>query len=356
MAALLHAEEVPCQLLTQLVATLLVHLDACSTLELQRAVRELCQLTRHRGDGLHVSKLVAELSEHHAAVKAAVPAAAPALLDVTNKQGDAGIQRRDAASASSSSRRVSVADADDASAVYATPAAPKARSRLGLNQTSASAKKAPRSRLKAMQKSSRPSSNLASDDVSGLASLMASKLHLEEQQQQQHEVGDGAAQEAAATVVPAAPEPKRKAKAPGTIARKVRFAQEDDVQQENAENQGPEGDGQGCVPPASLARHAVRRSRLQDMQSTTVGAALAASAVVGDSGGEREASQALATPAAAACKTSGKQLKSATAAVGIAHHLFSGPWVPAVVLLLDGDVQQLPWESCAGLKQQSIYR
>lgn len=348
------AEDVPRQLLTQLVTALLVHLNACSTAELQRAMRDLCQLTQHRVDGLHISKLVAELTELNEAVEAAGAAAAVDSSSDTNS--------KDKAHGGSQRRASNVGVCGDTSAAstsaYMTPAAPKARSRLGLMQASASAKKAPQSRLKAMQKATSSSNSTTSaDDVSSLTSLMVKKLQLEEQEEAEASSDVAEASAAPATIVPPAPEPKRRTKAPGTAARRVRFAHNDDESdQHDAENQGLATGSHHLVPPPSLARHAVRRSRLQGLpgSSSSSGGACVDIQEENCTSSLDGLLRATATPAVS--KGSRSRLSSAAVAAPATEQQHCEQWMPSVLLLLDGDVQQLPWESCPGLKQQSIYR
>jgi hypothetical protein len=403
-----NAEDLPQQLLCQLVASLLVHSDAASTAELQQAMRDLCQLTQRRIDGLQLSKLMAGFADAQAAVAAAAGAAATEGGTGTGVTSECGSYTSSKASTSDGTRRSSTAAADAgsalkltedadstaaAAAVYMTPAVPKSRSRLGLMQASASARK-PQSRLKALQKSSSKAAASADEDgISSLAGLMATKLQLaaDEDEEDKENAQDTAApgddcrtNAAQAVLQPAVTAKQGQPQRAGSAAaggRRVRFAaeaQQDEGQQIAAGLSSTscalDGDAyEHLVVPQSLARHAVRRSRLSEGQGCLIAAAAA---------GASSSSRRSATHTAAA-SGSGSGVSSAAAPVAAAtssNRPVSRPrlgaaasanqqlqqqlqqqqqqraWVPSVLLLLDGQVQQLPWESCQGLGRQNMYR
>jgi hypothetical protein len=378
------AEDLPQQLLCQLVATLLVHADAASSAELQQAMRDLCQLTQRRIDGLHLTKMMAGFADAQAAVATATAAAQGGTSSKASTSQ--GTRRRSTAAADAeiTPKLTAVAEMTAAPAVYMTPAVPKSRSRLGLI-ASASARK-PQSRLKALQKSSSKAAAAAAaddDGISGLAGLMATKLQLaadedeedKENAQDNAAVGDGCSAKAAEAVLqPGAAaklrQPQRAASA-AAGGRRVRFAAE----AEQDEGQQPvamltsscaadDDTYEHLVVPQSLARHAVRRSRLSEgqgcLKAATAAAAGASSSssrrlakpTTAASGGDSDVSSA-AEPHADA--TTGRS-QTGTAAAASRQQRQQRAWVPSVLLLLDGQVQQLPWESCQGLASQNMYR
>ncbi|KAF8065905.1 SF3B4 [Scenedesmus sp. PABB004] len=357
-------EETPRRLLCQLAAALLARLEAVSAAELQRAARDLCQLTQQRVDGLHLARLASALTDAHAAVAAAAGGSS------SDRDGGGGGDDADAPR-SRGADAPKQPGAAGAGAPFVTPAAPKARSRLGAMQASASAKK-PQSRLKAMQRDG----SAAATDAAGLAGLMARALQLED-------AADGGADSGGAGSGGegeggGAPPPRRRRAAAGQGrapagrppsgaargGRRVRFAPAE-AGSEEEERDDDEGGPQLVVPP-SLARHAVRRSRLQGADGGAGGAAVTPMAVGSRSrlavlddedspprggAGPAAASAAAATPARGRGARAPAHAPRAPAAESS-----PGPWAPSVVLLLDGQMQQLPWESCAGLQQQAIYR
>jgi hypothetical protein len=379
----LLAEDLPQQLLCQLVATLLVHADAASTAELQQAMCDLCQLTQRRIDGLHLTKLIAGFADAQAAVAAAAAAAAEG---VTSSNASARRSSTAATDAENAPKLPTEAEPPTAAAaVYMTPAVPKSRSRLGLMQASASARK-PQSRLKALQKSSSKAAAAAEDDgISGLAGLMATKLQLaaDDDEEDKDNAQDAAAcgDANAATVVPqpAAAVKQVQPQRAGSAAaggRRVRFAAEAE-QDEGQQSAG--GLGSSCavdgdsyehlVVPQSLARHTVRRSRLSEGQGCLKAAAAAGgtsssssssrrsvihtAAAAGSDSGVGSAAEARAGAASSKC---GFGRSRSGAAASASRQQQQRAWVPPVLLLLDGHVQQLPWESCQGLRSQNMYR
>jgi hypothetical protein len=351
-------------------------------------MRDLCQLTQRRIDGLHLTKLMAGFADAQAAVAAAAEAAAAEGATSSKASTSQGTRCRStaAADAENTPKLTAVAEMTAAAAVYMTPAVPKSRSRLGLMQASASARK-PQSRLKALQKSSSKAAAAAADNdgISGLAGLMATKLQLaadedekdKENAQDNAAVGDGCSANAAEVVLQAgaAAKLRQPQRAAGAAAggRRVRFA----AAAEQHEGQQPvavlasscaaDADSyEHLVVPQSLARHAVRRSRLSEGQGCLKAATAAAA------GASSSSSRRLAKPTAAApggdsdvrsaaephadATTGRSQTGTAAAASRQQQQRQQRAWVPSVLLLLDGQVQQLPWESCQGLASQNMYR
>lgn len=360
------AEPQPRQLLTQLVATLLVHLDAVGTAEQERAVRELCQLTQHRVDMLQVSRLLEGLADAHAA--AADAAGTAAAVEQPGVAGTAGqpscssaapdFQGKDWPSARAVPSQGQACASPAAALVYATPAAPKARSRLGMMQTTASTKKL-QSRVKAMQTGS---SSVAKDQaadaaLASLAGELTDKLRLADEDANAANSGRDASAPAAADQM----DQNKLASVRVRTGRKVRFLDQASTgaQQLSAAAvqqcmYDSEADARLQVP-GSLARHGVRRSRLQHNLAATC------NQHISNSSGSSSSSRANKSPGvvlAGHSRMPGAAVPpvSPTSSHRAQPAQHGGPWVPSLLLLLDGRLQQLPWESCHGLKQQSMYR
>jgi separase len=107
-----------------------------------------------------------------------------------------------------------------------------------------------------------------------------------------------------------------------------------------------------AVPP-SIARHAARRSRLQAMSSSTPAAARA-------EGSRPSCGMSRETPARRAARGVQHVLQQAGGPVPACDQPAAagacGRQAGAVLLVLDGSCQQLPWESCPGLLHQHLCR
>jgi hypothetical protein len=268
-------------------------------------------------------------------------------------------------------------------------------------QVSASARK-PQSRLKSMQKSgSKTAAASEEDGVSSLAGLMATKLQLaadeDDDPEEQHDsaaaangAGDAASKVLQGTAVGVCkPGHSKRASSAAAGGRRVRFAEE--AEQGSGQHSAADCSSsctadvdvyEHLVVPQSLARHAVRRSRLAGLSSSVKAAALHETGSSSSSSTARKAVRIAATcssdsdgdvaeldagvatssmrHAAAKLRSSASRSTAASAAASgpaqLQQQQQQGAWVPSVLLLLDGQVQQLPWESCEGLRQQNVYR
>jgi hypothetical protein len=255
-------------------------------------------------------------------------------------------------------------------------------------QASASARK-PQSRLKAMQKSGSKAAAAPEDDgISSLAGLMATKLQLAADEDDEDDDA-GAAQDAAACgdacgasskalqqgAIATKQGQSKRASSAAASSRRVRFAEE--AQQDDAAAAADDDAYELLVVPQSLARHAVRRSRLAGLPSglkaaapAAAGSSTARKAVAfataahssdsdGDTGdhGAGVATSSMRPAVKSRLGAAGSTAVSAAAIVATQkQQQQQGAWVPSVLLLLDGQVQRLPWESCQGLRQQNMYR
>lgn len=437
-------------LLSQLVAALLSATDSLDESELQCAILDLCGLTQHRLDGLHVTQLAADLK----AARAAAVAAEHHRLDVSVRQR--GVAPTADHSTSMNAANTGRSDfAHDENSVHknhchvkpgplmelstsitpdewqiATPA-PKSQSssRLGSMSAVTSSKKAPRSRLGSMLKQQQPTPapasagpNCKAADDGGLADLMAAKLRLEDRSAAcEHSI---TAEAATPSCLPSTQQPTqiRANAAPlrpkAGRQHRVRFAENnnvaDDRPGEDAAHQ------QDCFVPQSVARHAIRRdNRVMDMPSSaalmdvtdgrpgTAGipiskgrsqrtrnqtacdashklhAAMDVDVDGPDSSSKTSAavgkgnSRAIMDPCPAGsgdtpnllpsqCHREGQEQHkhvlgaSVKCSAGDSQHISvecSQPsWHSSVVLLLEGGLHQLPWESLPDLQQHAIFR
>jgi hypothetical protein len=124
--------------------------------------------------------------------------------------------------------------------------------------------------------------------------------------------------------------------------------------------------------PASIARHTQRRSRLKALEGSAGGGRISKQLqLAGEPTPGKSASRTAlgipkcplptadeATERQTACKNAVSSRRSSPpqALAAVAQGDKSGPWRPSVVLMLDRDMQQLPWGSCAGLQQQNLCR
>lgn len=135
------------------------------------------------------------------------------------------------------------------------------------------------------------------------------------------------------------------------------------------------GSSSSSVPaqvPASVARHASRRSRLNTLssnssrrppqQQTRCNATLQGAAGVVTSAHPNSSNMCAAGTNQVCCTRRG--LSSSSSAVAVVDDaLMAGEpepasecWQPSVLLVLDDSTHQLPWESCPGLQGQAMYR
>jgi len=369
------------ELLTQLVALLLQsqHTDSggkSSSGGLQRALLELCQLTGHRLDGLHLDKLEAALKATAAALCAssssATAAAGGEVADASSAGRSSSLDRVGSSSSGGTAGGGACVMEEDASqSAPVTPAAPRARSRLAALSTgpapkpqaaaaaatpATAAKKAPRSRLAAMSALKAPPQRSADegegedDGASALAGLMAARLKLDDGGSSASSSGRDENAAPASLRAPAGP---NKAAA---ASRRVRF-------DAAAAEEEPGPHAAPAVPP-SVARHAVRRERLcggggggvlepleEPVRGGQAAAAAAKPPAARGGGRSRLGATAAAHAASSATRPSCGAGSSSSSADG------GGPWRPAVVLLVEAPLHQLPWESCPGISQQHhIYR
>lgn len=126
--------------------------------------------------------------------------------------------------------------------------------------------------------------------------------------------------------------------------------------------------------PASIARHTQRRSRLKVLEGSAGGSRIGKQLqLAGEPTPAKSASSrstALAIPKcplstadeATERQTAGKDAVSSRhssrpqALAAVAEDDRPDPWRPSVVLVLDNELQQLPWGSCAGLQHQNLCR
>lgn len=351
-------------------------------INLHRALLDLCHLTKHRLDSLHLSKLESALKGAQAAAFSATDTTRTAGLTAgrrsssgscsSSHDGSGGSTRSSSTTFNSSSSgapppttpsalrtasRLKAPEGGACSSGSATAAA--AAMQLGAT-TPGTARKPGRSRLAGMstQKGPQPitpaaataaAGRLAGDaDGAELAGMFASRLMLAEAGPAGGKAGRHRQEGGEAACAPPIPR-----KAGG---RRVCFS-EDCAHAESSAAGSGEGPGGGSVAvPPSVARHAVPR----DLQCSSM-------LVVGSLRGEARASvKAAAAPAAgqgrsrlsraAAAVSQSSGAGSADASGAREEEGGAAAWRPAVVLLLGSPLHQLPWESCPGLTEQHVFR
>jgi hypothetical protein len=352
-------DEASRELLTRLVALLLQSAPAGAAKgggsggSLKRALLELCQLTGHRLDGLHLEKLEGALEA------AAADAGAPGSGSDTERTASSSGGGGGGGGACSSVDEACSRDAGGGEAEF-SPATPHPR-RGGRLQAMASApttaaaaaatpattaRKAPRSRLAAMSaaKTSQPapatpggqpaggaagSCSGGDDDAAALAGLLAERLTL----------GEPGAQSRRAPPLARKPVPQRR----------VRFCGPGEGGSDGEEDGEEDSGAPRAAPavPASVARHAVRRDQpVAPLQPLALAQRPLPKAAAAARGRSRLGAAAAATAAAAVVNP----LAGCEPACG------ARAWRPAVVLLLDSPLHQFPWESCPGASLQLMYR
>jgi hypothetical protein len=264
------ADDKPRQLMSQLVALLILHAGSCTSAELASAAQQLRTLTRERMDGRELQQLLVDLQAAHARVVAAHAAA---------DQGQVAPHTADAPATC----------VQEAATSFEAAAAGK--------QTPGPVRRT-KSRAAPLQASA----------PGGASSSNTAALH-------------------AATAV-----------------------------------------------PASIARHTQRRSRLKVLEGSAGGSRISKQLQL--------AGEATATPAKSASSTAlgirkcplptaddasdrqtagidavrSRRSSRPQALAAVAEADKPGPWRPSVVLVLDNEMQQLPWGSCAGLQHQNLCR
>lgn len=339
------------QLLGQMLALLVGHLDSCATAELAAAVQDLSTLAQQRMDGLHLQRLLSDMEAAHAAVKAA---AAATDTQQSSAAAAAGAGRRSSAGLVSGMKGLSIAQADG-----------------GLSSTTPA-----RRPLQALQGSATPCGASRSRRVVVPSCTAAAAL-----------------QQAAR-------------------GSKARAAVGDAEQQGEASSSiaGPAGPlGAAVAVPPSIARHASRRSRLKGLTSSVpaISEGLTSTSSAGTlrmgadktavkpqrkqlTGRQAEAElfgdvRPCTSPAAddvamPSCSSSSASQQpppsvpvkgrrgvssaglgriagqAGTAAAAGADCGQLGSRQAAVILVLGDGLQQLPWESCAGLREVNMCR
>jgi hypothetical protein len=215
------------QLLHQLLSLLLAHVPACNPAEVEAAALDLCRMTQHRLDGLHVGRLAQALTTAAATASAAV-----------SPGQQSGVQHCDAANtAIPLSERINCPTA--AGPLPTTPTL-KLRRQAGRQGNAATA---PRSRLFAMQQPGTVQAAAAhgsdSDNGGDPATAVAEPSGATR--------AVGALADAMSTQLRIKAAPVRVPRASAAVHRqRVRFSE-------------AEPSGSPMVPPTSIARHAVRR-------------------------------------------------------------------------------------------------
>lgn len=278
----------------------MAHARACTLAELAAAAQQLSALTQQRMDGLHLDRLVADLQAAHATVIIGAAAERGAVPETT------------ASAACSASPKPSVAAGSAAAASGCdTPSRPVP----GTAQTTS--------------KQDRPRAGRQLVDTAGVA------------------------------------DSSTKAARPAKTASKGR--------QMSAlhESCASQSEASSCMPmlgaatvevPQSVARHAQRRSRLKVLSRSASGSSASRqpespAAASSSTLGAASWPPAAAEPATSAAKHLPSVRRSRGPAQGpTAAANTPGSLQPAVVLVLDAHMQQLPWESCGGLQHQNIYR
>lgn len=313
-------DERACQLLSQVVLLLLVHFNALTTAELASALQDLSNLSQQRVDGFHLQQLLSELEAAHAAVSKAAAGAqeAAAAGSCINAPGSA-LQGSPAASRKP---RVSVAAVAGATAAPLTP----------LDGAATARHPVARSRGRALQAAPGMSAGVADTTCKAAAAAASGEVPVVQVPQS---IARHASRRSRLRVMNDSPSSSRQQA--GAASRLP------PVGRQAVPEAGPgcfDGSAAACSTPApSRAGKAGR--------CTAVSTAVAAE----QDCAERQGPSSSSSSGGGASSSAGPVQAAANA-----RGRGSMQWRPAVVLVLDDSMQQLPWESCQGLKGQNIYR
>jgi hypothetical protein len=323
-----------------MVALLVIHLGSCTTAELTQAAQQLSTLAQQRMDGLHLQRLLAEMEAAHAALPAPAQPAPQSATSSSRCSSAGNTAPKMPARSSSSSSAHSAAGALTASApAAALPADAKAK----LLSTPATRK--PRSRC-----------NTAGSSRDSMASRGPSA-----------ELGMGCVQQRDLHVLEAAPAATA---APHTHCKRSMAGASLPAAAPSTAVE---------VPP-SIARHASRRSRLKAMNTAGTSNVSAVPLPTTSASQPRPRTQIMqqsqqrcqavhdecatvSTATSCSNNRSGRSGSSSTSSTVTLLGSAAAPGCPegwqgqrAAVLVLDQYMQCLPWESCPGLRQHSLYR
>jgi separase len=283
------------------------------------AARSLCRATQHRLDAPHLQRLAEALGDVAAALGSGGAAGAGSVVAATS--APCFFSPCVAATANASACATPAPrKASRLQSMAATPAAPAAAT-PGPPTATAAAATARRSRLGAMQAAATPAPPPARRRA--VAFAVASD------DSDDGQAADYGAADAAATMLKGLSlaeggggKARGRGGSKGKSARVVRFAAAAEDEEDDEPDENDPAARARVAPPPSIARHAVGRSD----DAAAAAAVAGGGAAVGDGGPAALGGLAAATPGPA----------------------LSGGDAPAL-LILDGVLQSLPWESCPAL-------
>lgn len=357
----LAPDDRPKHLLRQLVGLLLVHYDTLSMGELTRALQDLSIMAQQRQDGLHLQRLLVELQAAHDTVSQTTTAAPPppsssrphvkgqgsqqigvaTLLQAKQpaqqhrpqrQHGSTPCSNKNSADSSPGPHRGKNCHAAGAAAATATPTSKVRRSAAGATAAAVQQRRVVRTtRLRVA------------------AAACATPVH-----SRLSEAAHGAAE-----ATEDASSPRVALPVPPSIARHASRRGRLNAMTASKCSQQAAGGGADMQLQRAAAPDAMKTH--EDAQAVPV----ASSAPADKQPLHRECCLPAADHGAAAARMGLPTIGStspdsgstqAPSAASFDGSSFGEPWLPSVVLALCDTMQQLPWESCAGLSGQNTYR